>query len=266
MALAATLAGTAQAQSPLAVWAVGDGGDGSREARAVGALIQADSPAALLYLGDVYPEGRPEDFATGYEPAFGPLKPITWPTPGNHDWVNRATGYFRYWGRRVKPWYRLDIGGWEIISLNTEARHGRRSPQVRWLRRVLALKAGTCRLAFWHRPLRSPGLIHGGTLSVGPLWNAVRGHARLVVNAHEHLMARYERSDGITEYIAGSGGHALYEARPDARTDFVGTQVPGALRIALSRGRASLEFRSITGAVLDSSSARCRPLSARRGR
>src|SRR5918998_6928299 len=73
------------------VWAVGDAGDGSDQARAIGSLIAADSPDALLYLGDVYPDGRAEDFAERYHPAFGALKPVTWPTPGNHDWTNRRT-------------------------------------------------------------------------------------------------------------------------------------------------------------------------------
>jgi hypothetical protein len=263
-ALVAAFAGTGQAHAQVVVWAVGDGGDGTEAAHAVSALIQADAPDALLYLGDVYPEGTAQDFSERYHPVFGPLKSITWPTPGNHDWANRATGYFRYWGRRVKPWYRVTIAGWEIISLNSETRHDRRSPQVNWAKRVVALKRGTCRLAFWHRPLRSPGLIHGGTANVAPLWNAVRGHVRLVVNAHDHLMTRFKRIDGITQYISGAGGYTLYRSRPDHRADFIRSGTNGALRIALSRGRASLEFRSTTGEVLDRSSARCKPLSRRR--
>ncbi|MEA2420213.1 MAG: hypothetical protein QOE60_2419 [Thermoleophilaceae bacterium] len=259
-ALAMAFAGTAQAQERRVVWAVGDGGDGTAEAQQVSALIQADAPDALLYLGDVYPDGTAADFSERYDPVFGALKSITWPTPGNHDWGNSAAGYFPYWGRRIKPWYRLNLAGWEIISLNSETRHDRRSAQVRWLKRVLALKAGTCRLAFWHRPLRSPGLVHGGTANVAPLWNALRGHARLVVNAHDHLMARFQRIDELTEYVSGAGGYTLYETRPDHRVDFSRSGVRGALRIALSRGRATLEFRSVTGAVLDRSGARCRPL------
>jgi hypothetical protein len=262
-ASAGIFAGVAQAQAEVVLWAVGDGGDGSDEAKAVGALIQADSPDGFLYLGDVYPDGRAQDFAQRYHPVFGGLKAITWPTPGNHEWANRKTGYFRYWGRRVKPWYRVSVPGWEIISLNSEARHDRRSVQVKWLKRAVARKRGTCRLAFWHRALRSPGLIHGGTTNVAPLWNALLGHARLVVNAHEHLMARYKPIQGMTQYVSGAGGYTLYNARPDHRTDFIRTGIQGALRISLRRGRASLEFRSTSGEVLDRSSASCRPLRAR---
>lgn len=244
------------------VWAVGDGGDGTAEARMVGALVQADNPDAFLYLGDVYPEGRAEDFTERYDPVFGPLKDITWPTHGNHDWPNRRMGYRRYWRSRIegRDWYRVKIAGWEVLSLSSEARHDKRSPQVRWLKRVLATNSGTCRLAFWHRPLRSPGTVHGGTPSVAPLWNALRKRARLVVNAHDHLMSRYRRLDGMTQYISGAGGYTLYGTRPDPRAAFVRSGVRGALRMALAPGRATLEFHDVAGRVLDSSSARCRPL------
>ncbi len=259
LTLLAFAAGDAQAA---VIWAVGDAGDGSDEARAVAATIQADDPDALLYLGDVYPAGRAEDFAERYDPAFGPLKSITWPTPGNHEWANRRTGYHPYWRSRIhgRDWYRLRIEGWEVIALNSEIRHDKRSRQVRWLKRVLAKNRGTCRLAFWHRPLRSPGLVHGGTASIAPLWNSLRGHARLVVNAHDHLMARFRRIDGMTEYVSGAGGYTLYQVRQDRRTEFVRAGIRGALRIELEPGRAKAEFRDAAGQVLDSSRARCKPL------
>ena len=39
------------------VWAVGDGADGSAQARALAMRIAADRPDRLLYLGDVYESG-----------------------------------------------------------------------------------------------------------------------------------------------------------------------------------------------------------------
>ncbi|MBA3262363.1 MAG: metallophosphoesterase [Thermoleophilaceae bacterium] len=255
--------GAAQAQERV-VWAVGDGGDGTPDARALAASIAADEPHALLYLGDVYPNGSAQDFAERFGTVYGGLRGITWPTPGNHDWGNRARGYYPYWGRRLasRPWYRVRLGGWEVISLNSEVRHHRRSPQLLWLRRVLAQSKGTCRLAFWHRPRFSPGTVHGNDPEQALLWNALRRRTRLVANAHDHVMVRYQRRDGITQYISGAGGDTLYGTRPDPRVAFARAGIQGALRMILSRGRASLEFRSITGEVLDRSSARCRPLKA----
>jgi calcineurin-like phosphoesterase family protein len=270
VSLVATLclaaAGTARAGT--VVWAVGDAADGSTEAAVMASQIVADDPDRFLYLGDVYPSGTAEDFRLRYHPLYGSLWGRTWPTHGNHEWENRATGYYPYWRPRVtKPYYRVRIGNWELYSLNSSTRSDGRSPQVKWLKRRLAERSGTCRLAFWHRPRYSPGDIHADDPMVAGLWNALKRQARLVVNAHEHIMARMKRRDGISAYISGAGGHTLYGARPDRRAAFIGDRTQGALRMELTRGRATLEFRSATGAVLDRSSLRCKPLRrAPRGR
>jgi hypothetical protein len=264
VALAGFAAGAAQAQSGAVVWAVGAGADGSNEAKTLAAQIQADHPDAFLYLGDVYPEGTATDFAQRYQPVYGALKPITWPTFGNHDWTNRFKGYFPYWGARVggKSWYRVRIGGWDVLSLNSEARHDARSPQIRWLNKLVSRSRGTCRLAFWHRERYSAGTVHGPSKDVAPLWNALRRHARLVVNSHDHVMLRYLLRDGLTELVSGAGGDTLYATRPNSQVVFTGTGIQGALRLVLSRGKASVEFRSVTGQVLDRSTAHCQPLTA----
>jgi acid phosphatase type 7 len=259
VALCLACAATAQAQS--VVWAVGDAADDSAEARVMAAQIIADAPDRFLYLGDVYPEGTAEDFRLGYDPIYGPLKAITWPTPGNHEWVNRRTGYYPYWRPRVRnPFYRVKIAGWEVYSLNSETRTDKRSPQVRWLKRQLARTTGTCRLAFFHQPRYSPGANHGDDPKMAWLWNALRRRTRLVLNAHDHIMARMKRRDGISGYISGAGGDTLYATRPDSRAAFAADPQQGALRMVMSRGRARLEFRSAAGVVLDSSSVRCKPL------
>lgn len=255
------LGGAGAAHAQQVVWAVGDAADDSQEAAAMASQIVADDPDRFLYLGDVYPEGTFEDFRSFYQPLYGPLWAVTWPTFGNHEWENRATGYYAYWRPRVtKPYYRVKIGSWEVYSLNSEARADARSPQARWLKRRLAERTGTCRLAFWHRPRYSPGGNHGDDPRVAGLWSALRWRARLVVNAHEHIMARMKQRGGISAYISGAGGDTLYETRPDRRAAFIADPLQGALRMVLARGRATLEFRTATGAVLDRSRVRCKPL------
>jgi Calcineurin-like phosphoesterase len=256
------LAGMSPAASePAVVWAVGDGANGSPVAKRLARRIERDRPDAFLYLGDVYPTGTATDFEQRYDPIYGPLADITWPTPGNHEWGNRAIGYEPYWRTRGrgKPWYRVRIGGWEVISLNSEAPHGPGSRQLRWLKRVLARGEGTCRLAFWHRPRFSAGTVHGDAPDVAPLWNALRGHARLVLNGHEHTLERLRRRDGLTEYVAGAGGSVLYPLQADRRLAFGKAGQTGALRMTLAPGRARLEFRAVDGQVLDRSAASCRP-------
>jgi hypothetical protein len=243
------------------VWAVGDGADGSDAAKRLAGAIESDRPDALIYLGDVYPDGTRADFAARYAPVYGGLARVTWPTIGNHEFANRRSGYDPYWRRygRARPWYRVRLAGWELLSLSSEAPHGPDSPQLRWLRRRLARARGTCRLAFWHRPRFSAGTVHGDSPDVAPFWDALSGHARLVVNGHDHVMLRYRPHEGLVEYVAGSGGATLYGTRPDSRAAFARSGVTGALRVTLSRGAARLEFRSVDGQVLDRSRTRCSP-------
>src|SRR4051794_2199874 len=102
-------------------------------------MIARDHPDRFLYLGDVYPVGSADAFRTAYDPVYGRLAARTAPTPGNHDWGLRAQGYLPYWkrklGHRLAAWYAFDLGGWRILSLNSEAPHGPGSAQLAWLRR-----------------------------------------------------------------------------------------------------------------------------------
>ena len=99
--------------------------------------------------------------------------------------------------------------------------------------------------------------MHGDAPDVAPFWQALKGHARLVVNGHDHLLQRYRKRAGLTEYVAGAGGAVLYRQRPDRRLAFARAGVTGALRIVLEPGWARLEFRSAKGKMLDRSRARC---------
>ena len=246
--------------APAVVWAVGDGADGSESARAVARRIASDRPASLLYLGDVYDRGSPEEFRTNYDSVYGGLADRTAPTPGNHEWPAHPEGYDAYWrsktGAATPPWYSFRVGGWRMISLNSEAPHGPGSAQLRWLRRTVARTRGTCALAFWHRPLQSAGR-HGDQSDVAPLWQAVRGHVRLVVNGHDHDLQRLRPRDGITQFVAGAGGKSHYALSPDPRVAFGDDVHDGALRMQLRPGRADLTFVAADGTILDRSSVTC---------
>lgn len=250
-ALVAVLTAAAPAVHHGQVWAVGDG-DGSSQSATLVRTIEAARPERFLYLGDVYPSGTAGDFARNYTSTFGRLRAITSPTPGNHDY---GPGYFNYWHK--PSYYSFRIGGWQILSLNSETAHGARSRQLRWLR-ARVRGGGTCRLAFWHRPRYSAGAVHGDQRDVAPFWRVLRGHARLVLGGHEHDSQRFRRVAGITELVAGAGGHGLYPLRRGHRglafgnaTDFA------ALRLRLRPGAATYAFVTAGGRVLDSGRVRC---------
>ena len=243
------------------VWAVGDSaapGDGPRR---VAGLIRAGHPDRFLYLGDVYENGAADDFSHHYAPLYGPLARRTRPTPGNHDWPLAHSGYFPYWraalGHRLPRYYSFRAGGWRFLSLNSELQGAAFRRQVRWVRRRLR-SGGNCRIAFWHRPRFSAGK-HGDAPDLQPLWRAVRGRVRLVLNGHDHDLQRLRRLHGTTILVAGAGGHSRYALHRDyPRLVWGSDSVDGALRLRLRPGRLRFAFISVDGRILDRGRARCR--------
>lgn len=250
------------------VWAVGDGADGGDAARTVAARIGRSRPDRVLYLGDVYGpkllsavrgDGTASDFRTRFHAVYRAFARRIAPTPGNHEWPQRADGYEPYWARihgtRPPAYYAFRVAGWQLLSLNSEIAHGAGSAQLRWLR-ARTRAPGSCRLAFWHRPRFSAGP-HGDAPGVAPLWDALRGRATIVVSGHEHNMQRLRPVDGIAQYVSGAGGHGHYEVRRDRRLAFADDRRDGALRIVLRPRLARLAFVAADGRVLDRSVVRC---------
>jgi hypothetical protein len=261
LALVALAAGgsSAAAQQPeperAVVWAVGDAATPWAAARRLARAIRRARPDRFLYLGDVYEYGTAAEFRRNYDPLYGRLGAITEPTPGNHEWANRYSGYYPYWrekrGRRQRPWSRTALAGWELLNLNSEAAHGPGSRQLRWLERALT-SPGDCRIAFWHRARWSAGGEHGDSPDTAPLWRALRGRARAVLSGHEHDLQRLRPRGGITQYVAGAGGRSRYALdRSDPRLAWGRDDTDGALRIVLEPGLATFEFRDVAGRLLD---------------
>jgi calcineurin-like phosphoesterase family protein len=242
------------------IWAVGDGASDSPSGARVAQLIADAGVDRLLYLGDVYDRGTPQEFNANYEQTYGGLSHLTAPTPGNHDAPLAKEGYGPYWqkalGAPTPAYYAFRVSGWQILSLNSEIAHDPGSPQLRWVHREVATD-GDCRIAFWHRPRFSAGL-HGGQPDVAPLWNAVRGHARIVLNGHDHDMQRLRPLNGITEFVSGAGGASLYAVdESDHRLRFSNDSQYGALRLRLHPQRAHYSFVTERGKVLDRGHVSC---------
>jgi hypothetical protein len=251
----------AAARSSAVVWAVGDGADGGDDARRVAEMIERTKPDRLLYLGDVYDKGTQEEFETNYRPTYGRFDEIAAPTPGNHEWTNRAEGYDPYW-RAVglvtnRHYYSFKVAGWEFISLNSESGLERGSPQRRWLPGALR-ERGNCRVVFWHRPYQNAGR-HGDQKETAPLWRAVRGNAVLVLNGHDHNMQHFKRRDGIVQLISGAGGHGFYSSNEnDPRLVWDEDDQYGAVRIDLRPRVARFRFVTPPGRTLHRGQVRCR--------
>ena len=245
----------------MVVWAIGDGADGSPASRRVAARVARRRPHAVLYLGDVYEEGTREDFERKVRAPYRPFLDRMLPTPGNHEWPRHAEGYDPFWksvtGRPAAPWYATRLGAWQVISLNSEAPHGPRSAQVRWLR-AQARGGGTCRIAFWHRPRFSAGK-QGDSPDTQPFWDALRGRAVLALGGHDHDLQRFRPRDGIVQIVSGAGGRRRYRVdHGDPRLAFADDDHFGGVRLTLRSERADVAFVTSAGRVLDRSRVACR--------
>ncbi len=241
------------------VWAVGDANQGA-EARALADTVETGAPDRVLYLGDVYERGTAAEFEA-WSRVWGTLAPLTAPTPGNHDWPQNRDGYGPYWeqvhGEPVPSYYSLRAGGWELLSLNSEMRHGRGSPQERWLAGEVADEPGDCRIAFWHRPRFNAGP-HGDTRSIESLWRHLPGHARVLLSGHDHNLQRLRPHEGVVQFVVGAGGRRNAPLDfDDPRLAFGDDHNEGALRLVLEPGRLSWSFVSAAGSVLDSGTLTC---------
>jgi hypothetical protein len=248
------------------------------------ALVTSIAPTAAILMGDIqYEQATLSDFNTYYQPTWGAHKAITWPAPGNHEYLTSgAAGYFDYYngvgvqtgraGTRGQGWYSYNLGAWHIIALNSNCTSiggcGAGSLQETWLRADLAANPVACTLAYWHHPLFSSGA-HGNNTSMQALWQALYDHgADLVLAGHDHNYERFapqtatgalDASRGIRSFVVGTGGK---EMRPfgvvKANSEFRNSNSLGLLRLTLHASSYDWQFAPIPGHTLnDAGSASC---------
>lgn len=251
-----------------------------------GALDPARATASLLdliggtvfTLGDnAYFQGSANDFNDCYDPTWGHHKGRTFATVGNHEYETfpGASPYYAYFGAAAGPtpglgYYAYDVGDWRIISLNSNYRNGvpvdTRSAQYAWLVNELNTHTNKCTMALWHHPLFTSGPNLPNT-DMRDFWNLLYSKGvDVVLNGHEHFYERFAPQDpngrpdpakGITEFIAGTGGAALYDFQTHAANSVRQYKGWGVLKMTLLTDSYSWEFIPVSGAIPDSGSASC---------
>ena len=259
------------------VAAVGDGASGMTAEQQVADEIAGWRPDLFFYLGDVYANGTPEEFANWYGENgtfYSRFRAITDPVVGNHEYVTaNAAPYVNYWGN-VPHYYSLDAGSWHVIALDDTVEFGASStdsPQYRWLTADLARNRARCTLVMWHRPVFSLDSGDPPATEFRDYWQLLAAqHVTAVLSGHAHNYQRWTALDGdgnpssggVTQLVAGTGGQWISPLTGDdprlaARYD-AGASAWGALRLDLTPTGADFRFTTIAGQVHDQGFIPCR--------
>ncbi len=262
---------------PFRIAAVGDIAICGQEGHPLTAALLPQDLDAILILGDANNEdGLLWQYETCFAPAWGKFLDRIYPAPGNHDYYSDPLqGYYAYFGERAGPagrgYYAVDLGGWQIISLNTNCGFvpcGPSSEQALWLADLLAQPQPQCTLAFWHHPRWSSGLA-GETYWIATLWDYLdEAGADLVLSGHDHHYERIaalnregeiDERAGMRSFIVGTGGastRGLAEVKPYSEQRIVGEF--GVLFLDLYETDYEWRFVNVAGQVLDEGRAECR--------
>lgn len=202
----------------------------------------------VFTVGDnVYPDGKSEEFANCYEPSWGRHLERTRPSPGNHDYhTGNAAGFFGYFGARAGQsgtgYYAYNLGGWLILSLNSNIDRGFGSPQIEWLRSKLESSDRMCTLAYWHHPRYTSGS-HGNNPSMNPMFETIyEAGVDVVLVGHDHDYERFapmnvdgdQTAEGVRQFVVGIGGSSLRQfGAVHPSSEFRYSEAYGVLKLTL---------------------------------
>jgi acid phosphatase type 7 len=204
--------------------------------------------------------GTPDQYPNCYGPTWGRHKGRTRPSPGNHDYqITGGAAYFAYFGSSAGPaglgYYSFNLGGWHVVSLNSNVPAGNGSAQAVWLQQDLQANPAGCTLAYWHHPLFSSGA-QASTI-MQDVWRILsQFNVELVLNGHDHFYERFRPQDadgradaahGIREFIVGTGGADLYGFARVDRNSEVRASVHGVLKLSLLPASYQWEFVPVAG-------------------
>lgn len=273
LGLLGAAAPAAPAAAALKVYAAGDiaecAGDPLKSAAAATARLIPDG-APVLVLGDTaYPTANAATLAACYTPTWGRHLAHTYAVPGNHDYVaGSPRDFLAYFGARKRTWFRVALGDWWLIGLDSNIEGAALERQLRWLRGELAALAGDgrCIVALWHHALFSTGLHQGDGAPMKSAWRALdAAGADLVLAGHEHFYEAFEPLDadgspqraGIREFVVGTGGAGLRDLSLSGAHRAYALEY-GVLELELAAASYRWVFRTVDGSVRDSGDSPCR--------
>lgn len=224
-------------------------------------------------------EGSRQQFDDCFLPLYGSELDRIYTTPGDNDYnTPGAAPYFEVTadrpGEAGKGWYVIEIGSWQLISLNSNCdqvggcRVG--SEQYQWLDDVLQQQSFECRIVMWHEPRFTSAANYSGIPRLGDFYGRLDGAgADILLVGHSH---HYERlgplapdgspdPEGIMNFTLGIGGSFFTDfGDPLPGSRVMSNEHRGLVRFTLGDGGYDWEFINVDSnrtALVDRGSADC---------
>jgi tartrate-resistant acid phosphatase type 5 len=263
----AGVSATAIAQTSVKFAAFGDYGDGPGTP-AVAQLVNSQTPDFIVTVGDNCYDAEPIAEQVGKYFGNYVTSGRFWPSLGNHDFGDRcgggsgASGYRAYFNLPGNErYYQVRHGPVELFAVNSAGVEPDGatpdSTQALWLQRALAASTAPWKIVYFHHSPFSSGQSHGSVRRMR--WPFEAWGASAVLSGHDHNYERVMRDDNDDDVqmpylVTGLGGHSI---RPANRDDPGGSVSKywasyGALFVTATDTTLSFEFRSTSGAVVDS--------------
>ena len=196
---------------PLAFAVIGDNGTGEKPQYEVAeqmARWRARVPFEfVIMLGDnMYGRQEPTDFVAKFERPYAALLDAGIPffaSLGKHDKQDNRT--YPPFNMRSERYYTFSRNGVRFFVLDTNLLD---AAQLTWFQDALAHSTEAWKIAYFHHPLYSDSRRHGSQLelrvTLEPL--LVKHGVSVVFSGHDHSYERFKPQQGITYFLAGSGG------------------------------------------------------------
>lgn len=240
---------------------LGDFGTGDRAQYQLGeqmARVRERFPYELVItVGDnIYGADRPQDMRKKFEQPYAPLIAAGvkfYASLGNHD--DRAQSRYKLFNMDGRTHYTFKAPHQDVRFFALESDYPT-PQQIAWLDRELAGAGEKWKIPYFHHPLYSSGKTHGShpelREALEPLF--VKNGVTVVFTGHDHFYERIKPQQGITHFVAGSGGK-LRKGNIDRRSTLTAFGYDGDQAfLVVEIDGDQLFFNAIarTGAVIDS--------------
>jgi predicted MPP superfamily phosphohydrolase len=240
---------------------LGDFGTGDRAQYQLGeqmAKLLTRFPFELVItVGDnIYGGERPQDMKKKFEDPYKPLLDAGvkfYASLGNHD--DRAQSRYKLFNMDGRTFYTFKAPKEDVRFFALESDYPK-PEQITWIERELENSNEAWKIPYFHHPLYSSGDRHGSHVELREVLEPLflKHGVTVVFTGHDHIYERIKPQNGITHFVAGSGGK-LRRGGLDRKTGLTATGFDTDqvfLGVEIDEDQLFFNAISRTGAIIDS--------------